>query len=106
MIRMSATPYTIDEIRLRVRPIAQRYGVERILLFGSYARGDAMPGSDIDLRVDSGAIRGYFKLAGFYRELEEALGLPVDVITTGSLSEKFRSRISEEEVVLYEQPRQ
>ena len=63
-------------------------------------------GSDIDLRIDSGSIRGYFRLAGFYREIEEALVAPIDVLTTGSLSEKFLSRISQEEVMLYEQPRQ
>ena len=101
---MKKTLYTIDEIRRRVLPVAQRYGVERVFLFGSYARGDALPDSDIDLRIDSGAIRGYFKLAGFYRELEEALAMPIDVLTTGSLSDTFLSRISGEEVVLYEQP--
>jgi len=97
--------YSIEDIQERIFPIAKRYGVERVFLFGSYARGDALPGSDIDLRVDSGAIRGYFKLAGFYRELEEALAIPVDVLTTGSLSETFLSRISDEEVILYEQPK-
>ena len=102
---MPAAPYTVAEIRQRILPIAQRYGVERVFLFGSYARGDAMPGSDIDLRIDSGSIRGYFRLAGFYREIEEALATPVDVLTTGSLSEKFLSRISKEEVILYELPR-
>ena len=100
---MAKVPYTVAEIRQRILPVAQRYGVERIFLFGSYARGNAMPNSDIDLRIDSGAIRGYFMFAGFCRELEEALALPVDALTTGSLSERFLSHISGEEVVLYEQ---
>ena len=52
---MPATQYTVAEIRQLILPIAQRYGVERVFLFGSYARGDAMPGSDIDLRIDSGS---------------------------------------------------
>ena len=103
---MKTEPYTIDEIRRRIYPVAQRYGVERVYLFGSYARGDALPDSDIDLRVDSGSIKGYFKLAGFYREIEEALSLPVDVLTTGSLSDTFLTNISGEEVVLYEQSKQ
>jgi len=100
---MPTQPYSVSEIQQRITPVAQRYGVERVFLFGSHARGDAKTNSDIDLRVDSGAIRGYFKLAGFYRELEEALAMPIDVLTTGSLSEKFLSRISTEEVMLYEQ---
>ena len=100
---MSKIKYTIDDIRQRVLPVAMRYGVERVYLFGSYARGDASPDSDIDLRIDSGAIRGYFKLAGFYRELEEALAMPIDALTTGSPSDSFLSRISGEEVILYDQ---
>jgi len=96
--------YTVSEIQNLIQPVAMRYGVERVLLFGSYARGEAKPGSDIDLRIDSGAIRGYFKLAGFHRELEEALNMPVDVLTTGALDDKFLSRIAKEEVVLYERP--
>ena len=100
---MPNKPYTISEIQHLIYPIAQRYGVERVLLFGSYARGVAKPNSDIDLRVDSGAIRGYFKLAGFHRELEEVLATSVDMLTTGALDEKFLARISKDEVVLYEQ---
>ena len=102
---MRDKPYTVAEIQQRIQPVAQRYGVERVLLFGSYARGDAKQNSDIDLRIDSGAIRGYFQLAGFHRELEEALAMSVDVLTTGSLEDAFLTRISKEEVLLYEQPK-
>jgi len=94
--------YTISEIKQCVEPIAKRYGVERVLLFGSFARGEANSESDIDLRIDSGALRGYFKLAGFRRELSETLNLNVDVLTTGALDEGFLSRIAREEVLLYE----
>ena len=95
--------YTIAEIQKLIQPVAVRYGVERVCLFGSYARGEAKPGSDIDFRVDSGEIRGYFKLAGFHRELEETLSIPVDVLTTGSLDDDFLSRIAGEEVIIFEQ---
>ena len=67
-----------------------------------FYRGIAKPGSDIDLRIDSGAVRGYVKLAGFHRELEEVLAMHVDVLTTGSLDNEFLEHISKEEVVLYE----
>jgi predicted nucleotidyltransferase len=59
-MNMPARPYTIPEIQKLIRPIAQRYGVERVLLFGSYARGEANPDSDVDLRIDSGSIQDYF----------------------------------------------
>jgi predicted nucleotidyltransferase len=102
---MPDKPYKITDIRELVQPIAALYGVERIMLFGSYARGDATLDSDIDLHVDKGAIRGYFRLAGFHRDLEEALDTPVDVVTTGALDEEFLSHINGEEVVVYERAR-
>ena len=103
---MSDETYSVLDLQKIIHPVAARYGVERVFLFGSHARGDAKSGSDIDLRIDSGAIRGYFKLAGFRRELEQALVSHVDVLTTGSLEEAFLSDIAEEEILLYEQARQ
>jgi len=100
---MPEKPYTIIEIQNRIRPVAVRYGVERVSLFGSYARGEAKVGSDIDLCIESGAIRDYFELSGFHQELEEALSVSVDVLTTGGLDDSFLSRIAGEGVVLYEQ---
>jgi predicted nucleotidyltransferase len=100
---MSGNVFTIEEIRNIVRDIAQRYGVKRVTLFGSYARGEANPNSDIDLRIDKGQLKGLFQLAGFYIDLEEKFNIHVDVITTESLNEKFLKRISGEEIILYEQ---
>ena len=102
---MPEKPYTIADIQSLIQPVAESYGVERVLLFGSYARGDATDTSDIDLHIDKGEIRGYFRLAGFHRDLEEALDMSVDVLTTGALDEEFLSHITEEEVVLYERAR-
>ena len=45
-------PYSIDEISRRVAPVAKSYGLPAVYLFGSYARGEATPESDIDLLVD------------------------------------------------------
>ena len=102
---MAEKIYTKDEIKNIIEPIAREYGVRRVSLFGSYARGDAKPNSDIDLRlVDKGKIIGYFELAGFQRRLEESFGVHVDVLTTGALDNDFLSRISNEEVMLFEQP--
>ena len=93
--------YTIDEIREIVAALAARYGADRIYLFGSYARGDANKDSDIDLRIDKGAIRG-LQMGGLAADLEEALGIPVDLVPTGSLDSKFLNSISDDEVLLYE----
>ena len=94
--------YSINEIASLVAPVARAYGVERVALFGSYAKGEARPDSDIDFRIDEGEIKGYFKLAGFYSELEEKFSIPIDVLTTGALDDEFLDRIKESEVILYE----
>lgn len=93
--------YTVDEIRKIAGEIAKRHGVERMFLFGSYARGDAKPGSDLDFRIDKGRIHGLFALGGLYADLEEAFGLPVDLLTTDSLDDNFRREIASEEVQIY-----
>ena len=93
--------YTIDEIREIVAALAARYRADRIYLFGSYARGDANKDSDIDLRIDKGAIRG-LQMGGLAADLEDALGIPVDLVPTGSLDSKFLNSISDDEVLLYE----
>lgn len=91
----------LDEIRSTVTELGEQYGAERIYLFGSYARGEANPFSDVDLRIDKGRIRGLFALSGLRLDLEERLGTKVDLLTTGCLDEQFLDRIRPEEVLLY-----
>lgn len=93
--------HSIPEIRAIVNPIAKEYGAERVFLFGSYARGDAHPGSDVDLRIDKGAIRG-LRFAGMLGDLQDALGTPVDLVSTAGMDDAFRHAIAKEEVLLYE----
>lgn len=93
--------YSIDEIKNIVAPIAKQYGVERVYLFGSYARGQANETSDLDFRIDRGTLRGLFALGGLYADLEERFDKDLDLITTGSLDQKFLKRIANEEVLIY-----
>jgi len=94
--------YTIEDIRSIIYIVALKYGVERVILFGSYARGEENRNSDIDLLIDKGEIKGLFQFTAFKRELEENLKKPVDVLTKGALNEEFLNRINKEEIVLYE----
>ena len=84
-----------------VAPIAAAHQVDRIYLFGSYARGDASPSSDIDLRVDKGRLKGLIALGALYEDLTEGLGKELDLLTTGSLDEQFLQHIAGEEVLIY-----
>ena len=93
--------YTIDEIKELVAPVAARYDIEAIYLFGSYARGEANEDSDIDILLEKGDIKG-LQVLDFQEDLARRLDRPVDVVTTAGASERFLAKIRQDEVVLYE----
>jgi predicted nucleotidyltransferase len=93
--------FTIADITRIVTPIAEEYGVERVYLFGSYARGTQNAQSDIDFRIDGGKIRTLFRLAEFYEDMREHLNVPIDVLTTEALDDSFLNNIKDEELLVY-----
>ncbi len=60
--------------------IAQKYGITKIYVFGSVARGDSRPQSDVDFLVEMEAGVSLFGVAGFGYETEKLLGVSVDVV--------------------------
>lgn len=96
--------YTIEEIKYIVIPIAKTYGIASISLFGSYAKGNATPNSDIDFIIDKGDLVGikYFSLL---EDLENALNCKIDLITTGFSNKEFLNKIQKDEVLIYERQR-
>lgn len=56
---MTEKIYTLEEISEKANKIAKDFGVEKVYLFGSYARGEADSASDLDFRVDKGKVRGF-----------------------------------------------
>lgn len=93
----------IVDIRNVVREFSDKYGADRVFLFGSYARGEANAESDVDLRIDRGRIRG-LSMGGFLLDVEEALGKKVDLLSTKCLNKDFLASIENEEILLYERP--
>jgi predicted nucleotidyltransferase len=73
--------------------ICRRHDVHRLRLFGSVARGEARPGSDIDLLVDFAVPKGFFDLIRLEDELRALFGQPVDLVTEPGLSPYFREPI-------------
>ena len=67
-----------------------------VRVFGSVARGEAGPNSDVDFLVDAGPNRSAFFPAGLLADLEEALGCKVDVLTENSLHWYIRDRVLQE----------
>lgn len=83
-------------LRRHRRPLldaARRHGVRRIRAFGSLARGEDAPGSDIDLLVDLDPGRTLLDLVAFRRGAEQILGVPVDVATPDMLKERIRAAV-------------
>ena len=88
-------PYSIDELRSIVSPIARAHGVESVSLFDSYAKGLADADSDVDLKIDKGALRSLFQLCGFRLAVEDALKLPADIVTSDSSDKSLFKHDSE-----------
>ena len=104
--------YTKSDIASKIKPIAERYAIPVVYLFGSYARGDATGTSDIDILIkrSGSAIQSAFDLGGLFNELRDALGQEIDLVTLESLdsSSKRRGRrgfaeaLNSERVLIYE----
>ena len=76
-------PYTIEELRRIITPIAQAHGLRSVSLFGSYSKGTAC------------------QLSGLRLDIEDALRVPVDLVTNDSSDHEFLDMIAKDEVLLY-----
>ncbi len=75
--------YTVAELQQALDPVFARFGVRKAVLFGSYAKGKATEGSDVDLYVDSG-LRG-LAFFGLLDSVVSALEVPVDLIDASQI---------------------
>ena len=88
-----------DELRRRrdtVLAIAARHGVSQVRVFGSVARGEERPDSDIDLLIDLDDNRGFADYLEFAEEIEKLFGRRVEIVLNRSLSRHFRPYIEAE----------
>ena len=96
---------TLDEIRAmgtRLAELCQKYGIAELSVFGSIARGDSRPDSDVDLlyvRVPGNDLgMAYFDLQ---EDLEELFGRPVDLVSKDGLHRVIRDQVLSDAQVLY-----
>jgi uncharacterized protein len=91
----------LREHRAEIRAAAEAAGARNVRVFGSVARGEETPESDVDLLVDFPAgERGLFPLLRLAREIEELVGRPVDVAAVEVMAEPVRERALAEAVPL------
>jgi hypothetical protein len=81
--------------REQVMAIASRHRAGRVRLFGSVARGEDRPDSDIDLLVDFDGDSSLFDLMRMSRELEALLGRTVDIVSVGGLKSRDQAILAE-----------
>ena len=80
--------------------VARRHGVIRMRVFGSWARGDARPESDLDLLVGLEPDRTLWDLSRLKHDLDSLVGVRVDLVTEGGLSRSIRDRVIAESIPL------
>jgi len=88
----------LDQKRSAVRAAASRFRAANPRVFGSALHGNDHDGSDLDLLVDALLDATLFDLGGLQVELEELLGVPVDLLTPGGLPLKFRDQVLAEAI--------
>jgi len=93
---------SLDELKEIVHPIALRYNIKRIYLFGSRARGDNDADSDFDFIILCPEEMGLIGLTNFRNELMNALNKPVDFAYEDYLTSGFNSIVGQDKVLVYE----
>src|SRR6185437_5721626 len=88
-------PELDEDVRAHLIAVLRQHGVRRAGVFGSFARGEQTPESDVDLLIEPSAGTTPFTLARLEVELEEIVGRPVDLITFNALATSARPRLSE-----------
>ncbi|MHA1310584.1 MAG: nucleotidyltransferase family protein [Candidatus Helarchaeota archaeon] len=76
--------------------ILKKHRVKKIKIFGSYARGEANLESDLDVIVEFSERKSLLEIVGIEQELEDVLGIKVDLLTEASISPYLRDRIEKE----------
>ncbi len=90
----------LKEKRAEILRIAAQHGARNVRLFGSVARGEARPDSDIDVLVEFEPGRTLLDRIGMIQDLEDLLGRKVDVVTEKALHQYIRQQVIKQAVPL------
>lgn len=92
----------IATIQEKISPILSDYGVAYAAVFGSFARGDNKPGSDVDILIRPGKALGMFSYMALIRSIEQSLERKVDLVTEKGLNKFVRPYVLPELKTIYE----
>ena len=85
----------------KLKSVCHKYGVSTLSIFGSTARGDRRPDSDVDILVTFSTRIGLVGIVALERELSEILGQKVDLVTEAAISPYLRERILKDRQIFY-----
>ena len=94
--------YRLNQIKETAIPIFKQYGIRQAGVFGSYARGEEQPGSDIDFLIHLGRPIDLIEFIRLKAELQHALGRPIDLVTDDTIIPYFESDIKKDLISIYE----
>ncbi len=89
---------TIEEIKEKILPVLRKYEVTKAGIFGSFARGEADEGSDVDILVEIASRISLLDFVGLKLELEDALGRKVDLGEYSTIKPIIREQVLKETV--------
>lgn len=90
----------LKEKREDILRLAAKHGAKNVRVFGSVARGEARPDSDIDFLVEMEAGRSLLDLGGLLMDLQDLLGVDVDVVTVNGLRVRIKEHVLQEAVAI------
>ena len=93
---------TIEEVKQKAGPILEQHGVTYAAVFGSLARGEDRPQSDVDILVRLGRPTGIIGYMQLIQNLEESLQKKVDLVTEQGLNEHVRPYVLPDLKIIYE----
>jgi len=98
---------SIEEIKSYITPVVEKYPIEKVILYGSYARGDASDKSDVDLVVESGGKMRNRKIFALGGDLLDVLPVRVDVYDILEITNPsaMYDNIQKDGVIIYENSR-
>ena len=91
----------LEKIKEKIKPVAKKYNLVYVWVFGSYAKKKQTKDSDIDIIVRTEDVAQGFKIVEVKFALEKALEKQVDIITTGSIKGSLLEDENLEEVLVY-----
>lgn len=100
---------SIDSLRLMILPVIQKFGIKKVSVFGSYARGEATENSDVDFLVESEGINEIKEYLSLKKALQSVTGKSVDVVMYEALNadetraaKRLIEHINKEQVIIYD----